>query len=128
GVGLNTGMGGDRDGALEITVPVTAGTHLVGATFIATHYKPGLDSIKQYDRKSIENEQLPQLQYNPVGGLLKIMGPFNAERPTDSPSLRKVYTCHPANTDEEPGCAREILSTLARQAYRRPVNDADVDV
>jgi hypothetical protein len=128
GVGLNTGMGGDRDGALEITVPVSAGTHLVGATFIAQHYKPGLDTIKQYDRKSIENEPLPQLQYNPVVGLLKIMGPFNAERPKDSPSLRKVYTCHPANTDEEPGCAREILSTLARQAYRRPVNDADLEV
>jgi hypothetical protein len=128
GVGLNTGMGGDRDGALEITVPVKAGTHLVGATFLATHYKPGLDTIKQYDRKSIENEPIPQLQYNPVVGLLKIMGPFNAERPQDSPSLRKVYTCHPANTDQERGCAREILSTLARQAYRRPVNAADVDV
>lgn len=128
GVGLNVGMGGDRDGALEITVQVAAGTHLVGATFIATHYRPELNMIRQFDRKSIENEPIPQLQNDPVVGLLKIMGPFNAERPTDTPSLRKVYVCHPANADEEPACARTILATLARQAYRRPVNDADVAV
>ena len=126
GVGLNVGMGGDRDGALEVTVPVKAGTHVVGATFIATGYRPQLNMIKEFDRKSIENEPLPQLQYDPVIGLLKIMGPFNAERPKDTPSLRKVYTCHPANTDEESACARKIMSTLARQAYRRPVTDTDV--
>jgi hypothetical protein len=128
GVGLNVGMGGDRDGALEVTVPVKAGTHLVGATFIATHYRPELNMIKQYDRKSIENEPIPQLQNDPVVGLLKIMGPFNAQRPTDTPSLRKVYVCRPANADEEPACARRIFSTLARQAYRRPVVEADVAV
>lgn len=128
GVGLNVGMGGDRDGALEVTVPVKAGTHLVGATFVATGYRPQLNMIKEFDRKSIENEPLPQLQYDPVIGLLKVMGPFNAQRPKDSPSLRKVYVCHPANSDEESACARQILSTLARQAYRRPVIDADVDV
>jgi hypothetical protein len=128
GVGLNTGMGGDRDGALEITVPVSAGTHLVGATFLATHHAPPLDMVKQYDRKSIENEAIPQLQYPPVVGLLKILGPFNAQRPTASPSIRKVFTCRPANADEEPACAREILGTLARQAYRRPVDASDLDV
>ena len=128
GVGLNVGMGGDRDGALEVTLPVKAGTHLVGATFIATGYRPQLNMIKEFDRKSIENEPIPQLQYDPVVGLLKVMGPFNAQRPTDTPSLRKVYTCRPANADQEADCARQIMSTLARQAYRRPVNDADVAV
>lgn len=128
GVGLNVGMGGDRDGALEVTVPVKAGTHLVGATFIATGYRPQLNMIKEFDRKSIENEPIPQLQYDPVVGLLKVMGPFNAQRPTDTPSLRKVYICRPANVDEEAACARQIMSTLARQAYRRPVGEADVAV
>jgi hypothetical protein len=84
--------------------------------------------IRQYDRKSIENEPLPQLQNDPIVGLLKVMGPFDAQRPTDTPSLRKVYVCHPATVDEEPACARQILSSLARQAYRRPVVAADVDV
>jgi len=128
GVGLNTGMGGDRDGALEITVPVKAGNHLVGATFLDTHYRPELNMIKEYDRKSIENEPIPQLQYNPQVGLLKIMGPFNAQRPENTASMRKVFTCQPANADQESECAREILSTLSRQAYRRPVVARDIDV
>ena len=49
-----------------------AGTHLVGATFIATGYRPQLNMVKEFDRKSIENEPLPQLQYDPVIGLLKV--------------------------------------------------------
>ncbi len=127
-VGLNVGMGGDRDGALEVTVPVKAGTRLVGATFIATNYRPPLDMVRQYDRKSIENEKLPQIQYPPVIGLLKILGPFEPTRPQDSASVQKVFTCRPANTDAFETCARQILTPLATQAYRRPLVDEDLDV
>jgi mono/diheme cytochrome c family protein len=128
GVGLNPGMGGDRDGSLEVTVPVKAGTHLVGATFIATNYRPGLGMIREYDRKSIENEKMPQVQYPPVIGLLKIIGPFDPVRPTDSVAMQKVFTCHPASHDEFESCARSILTTLATKAYRRPVTDDDLGV
>lgn len=128
GVGLNVGMGGDLDGTLEVTVPVTAGSHLVGATFIDTGFRPHLNMVKEYARKSIENEPLPQLQNDPVVGFLKIVGPFEAKRPSDTPSLRKIYSCRPANTDAEPACAREILGKLARQAYRRPVTASDLNV
>jgi hypothetical protein len=127
-MGMNVGMGGDRDGALEVTLPVKAGTHLVGATFIATNYRPPLDMLRQYDRKSIENEKMEQVQYPPVIGLLKILGPFDAARPQDSASMRKILTCRPASTDEFETCAREILTSLATKAYRRPVVDADLDI
>lgn len=126
-MGLNVGMGGDRDGSLDVTVSVKAGTRLVGATFIATNYRPPLDMVRQYDRKSIENEKLRQVQYPPVIGLLKITGPFNAARPQDSASVRKVLICQPQNQDQFDSCAREILGTLARKAYRRPVQDKDID-
>jgi mono/diheme cytochrome c family protein len=128
GVGLNVGMGGDRDGSLEVTVPVKAGTHLVGATFIATNYRPGLGMIREYDRKSIENEKMPQVQYPPVIGLLKIIGPFDPVRPVDSVSMQKVFTCHPASHDEFESCARSILTSLATKAYRRPTTDDDLGV
>jgi mono/diheme cytochrome c family protein len=128
GVGLNTGMGGDRDGALEVTVPVKAGTRLVGATFIATNYRPPLDMIRQYDRKSIENEKMPQVQYPPVIGLLKILGPFEPSRPVDSASVNKIFTCRPVNQDQFESCAREILTPITQRAYRRPVTAEDVDV
>ena len=47
-------------------------------------------------------------------------GPFNAQRPEDSRSRRKVFACRPATAAQEEPCARQILTALARRAYRRP--------
>ncbi len=127
GVGLSQGMQGEGDGAIEVTVPVRAGTHAVGATFLATNYRPSLDMIRQYERKSLENNSIPQLQYYPAIGLLRIQGPFDATRPEDSRSIRKVFSCHPATAAQEDTCAKEILSTLSRRAYRRPINPEDLE-
>jgi cytochrome c551/c552 len=126
GIGLSQGMG-ESDGALEITIPIKAGTHKVGATFLATNYRPSLDMIRQYERKSLENNSIPQLQYPPAIGLLRIQGPFAATRPEDSRSIRKVYTCRPSTPGEEERCAKEILSTLTRRAYRRPPTPEDME-
>jgi mono/diheme cytochrome c family protein len=150
GVGLSQGMAADQgDGILEVTVPVKAGSHLVGATFLATNFRPSLDLIKQYDRKSLENNSIPQLQYYPAIGFLRISGPFNAQRPEDSASRRRVFTCKPAGAapEESPAsatasarsrrsaqeilasedrCARQILTSLARRAYRRPATPQDL--
>jgi len=41
--------------------------------------------------------------------------------------MRKVLICKPANSAQEPICAKQILSTLARKAYRRPINDQDIE-
>ena len=71
-------MQADNDGSIAITVPVKAGSHKVGVTFLATNYRPTLDLIKQYERKSLENNSIPQLQYYPAIGLLRIQGPFGA--------------------------------------------------
>jgi len=128
GVGLSQGMAGDAgDGILEVTIPIKAGSRAVGATFLATNYRPSLDMIRQYDRKSLENNSIPQLQYYPAIGFLRISGPFTAQRPTDSPSMRKVITCHPKVAADDGGCARTILTTLAKHAYRRPVTVRDVE-
>src|SRR5262249_55585471 len=68
GVGMAVGMPADPDGPLEVTVPVRAGSRTVGATFIATNYRPSLDIIRQYDRKSLEDNAIPQLEYYPAIG------------------------------------------------------------
>ena len=120
GVGVAVGMTADSDGTLEVTVPVRAGSRVIGATFIATNYRPSLDIIRHYDRTSLENNTIPQVQYYPAIGFVRIQGPFNAQRPPDSASRRKVFTCKPATTAGESACARQILTTLARRAYRRP--------
>jgi mono/diheme cytochrome c family protein len=127
GVGVSSGMSGENDGAIDVTAWVQAGTHTVGATFLATNYRPSLNLVQEYDRKSLENNAIAQLQYPPAIGFFRISGPFNAARPADSPSIRKVFTCRPGNTAEETSCAEEIISTLARRAFRRPVDSTDLE-
>ena len=127
GVGLTQGMQGEADGSLDITIPVKAGTHTVGAAFLAANYRPSLDLIRQYERKSLENNSIPQLQYYPAIGLLRIQGPFHPMRPENSPSMRKVFTCRPSEASEEEACAKDILRTLARRAYRRPPTSGDLE-
>jgi hypothetical protein len=123
---LGRGRGEGGEGDLSVTVPVKSGSHIVGVTFLATNYRPSYSTIKQYDRKSLENEMLPGLYNHPEIGFLRIQGPFNASQPLDSPSIQKVYICRPGNQDQEISCARQILSTLARKAYRRPINEQDM--
>src|SRR5262249_35332746 len=127
GVGLSQGMQGENDGSIDVTVPVKAGSHVVGATFLETNYRPSLNVVKEYERKSLDNNSIAQLQYYPVIGFFRISGPFIPQRPDDSPSKRKIITCRPLNAAQEQPCAKQIMSRLARQAFRRPVTDQDLE-
>jgi mono/diheme cytochrome c family protein len=125
GVGLSSNNSSDNDGSIDVSLPVKAGSHMVSVTFLAASYAPSLDMIRQFERKSLEDNGIPQLEYYPAIGILRIQGPFTPARPTDSPSIRKVFTCRPASESQEPACAKDILSALMRRAYRRPVTGAD---
>ncbi len=58
---------------------------------------------------------------------VEISGPHDPSGPGQSPSRDRIFTCRPTRSLDEAGCARTILTTLARRAYRRPVTDADVE-
>src|SRR6266566_3142564 len=49
-------------------------------------------------------------------------------RPTDSPSRRRLFVCRPASAGDAAPCARQIIGTLARRAYRRPVTGEDLQI
>ena len=100
GVGLSQGMSGENDGSIDVTVPVKAGSHVVGATFVETNYRPSLNIVKEFERKSLDNNSIAQLQYYPVVGFFRISGPFLPQRPADSRSMRKVLTCKPLNASQ----------------------------
>jgi len=128
--GGNPGADGDTGGGLEITVPVKAGTHKVGVTFLATNFRPSLDLARHFARSTLENSRIAGFTNYPELGLLKIQGPFAAQRPTNSRSMRKVFTCHPASPAQpaqEEACAKQIVSTLAKRAYRRPATAEDLE-
>ena len=57
---------------------------------------------------------------------ISVIGPYNAQGPGNSPSRQRILLCTPANPGEEEACAKRILTTLARRAYRRPVTEADL--
>jgi len=127
GVGLSAANSSDKDGSIDVTIPVKAGSHLVGVTFLAENFRPSLDLIRQYDRKSLEDNPIPQLEYHPAIGTVRIRGPFTATRAEDSRSIRKVYVCQPSSAEQEEPCAKQILTTLLRRAYRRPVVAQDME-
>jgi mono/diheme cytochrome c family protein len=63
----------------------------------------------------------------PEVSTLIVGGPYDSTGPGNTPSRRAIFTCHPSKPADEPACARTILATLARRAFRRPVTKTDVD-
>jgi len=115
-----------RGGTLDLRLRVTAGPHLLGVTFSATHYAPLLDLNQRFLRSTIETGGLPGFTFFPHVGSMRIDGPYNAEVATDTPSRKRIFICTPARPAEEEACARRIVGSLARRAYRRPATEDDV--
>ena len=117
-------IGGDAD--LEVRIPVTAGPHIVSASFVRELWEPeGLPQPQQRGRV-ITNDQV-YMGYANVGKL-QVGGPYTKAgvQAKDTPSRRAIFICEPRGVSEERSCAGKILSRMARLAYRRPSADADV--
>jgi hypothetical protein len=110
--------GGGRLKTIDATLPIKAGPHHVGVTFLATNYAPGLDLNHAFERSTIETGGLPGFTFYPHIGRVRIDGPTAASEAITSPSRARIFTCRPAQAREEEPCAREIATTLARRAYR----------
>ncbi|HEY7671220.1 MAG TPA: DUF1592 domain-containing protein, partial [Gammaproteobacteria bacterium] len=108
----------------EVRLPVTAGPHELTAAFIKKNYAPIEDIIAQPSNTLLDPlfNGTPEVTMIAHVGSVTVDGPYNALRPGDTPSRRKVFTCEPQAPSEEENCAREILSTLAYRAYRQPVS------
>jgi Protein of unknown function (DUF1592)/Protein of unknown function (DUF1588)/Protein of unknown function (DUF1587)/Protein of unknown function (DUF1585)/Protein of unknown function (DUF1595) len=111
---------------IDITVPMKAGPHHVGVTFLATNYAPGLDMNHAFDRSTIETGGIPGFTFFPHIGRVRIDGPAQAAVATDSPSRHRIMSCTPARGAEE-RCARQIAAALTHAAYRGNATDADVN-
>ena len=57
---------------------------------------------------------------------IEVGGPYDSQGPGDTPSRRQIFTCRPPNASSGEDCARQILTRLARRAYRRPPSEKDV--
>jgi hypothetical protein len=116
------GFGG-KPPEFEVRVPAKAGPHLVSATFVAKTSALA-ESVRQpFTRPHGEGDYL---MYEPHLGTVTIVGPFNAQGANETPSRQRIFVCHPSEASQETPCATQILSTLARRAYRRPVSGTEV--
>ena len=118
---------------LEVRTPVTAGPHAVGVAFLRKTSAEPEGIRKLYLRPFTGEGSGGDSRFQPYVESLTIAGPYESSgaRPVEgTPSRDRIFTCRPgagATAEEETACAREILSTTARRAYRRPVTGEDVE-
>ena len=113
---------------VDLQVPVAAGPREVGVAF---YRRP--PALVEQVRERFENPRTSGNSGGPLGSMpfvtsITIEGPFNFRSSGDTPSRDKVFSCTPKNPNEETACAEEIVTSLARQAYRRPVSENDTNV
>ena len=112
------------DAGLEVRVPVKAGIHDVGVSFVRRFWEPeGFVQPTPTGFFKVTNEDY---HGNPAVEFVMIGGPYGKAGPGDSVSRRKIFVCVPKDGASEEPCARKILSMLAAKAYRRPVTAEDL--
>ena len=123
----------DKD--LKTRVTVRAGPHQIAVTFV----KDG-SSLAESARQPL------QAHYNdrrnpfaaPAINQISLTGPYDAKGAENTPSRRRLFVCRPeaerhagangsSSPHKEEACARTILSTLMRRAYRRPIAKSEVE-
>ncbi len=105
----------------EIRLPLAAGVHTIGAGVLTETLKAegGGEGGRRFGA--------PPPQATPVSvDSVVVAGPFDTTGPGDTDSRKRIFVCRPVKGQLEEPCARRIVTTLARRAYRRPVNAADV--
>ena len=112
------------DAHLTIRTQVTGGPHDLGVTF-----QKGSSSLPETERQPLQSHfnETRHPRLTPAVYEISISGPYSAQGADDTPSRRQIFVCRPSVAEDEEACAREILSTLVRRAYRRPISESDVD-
>ena len=115
----------DADAGLEVSARLPAGLHQVSAAFVDSPWEPeGVTQPRQVDFGRGSDEQFDG--YAAVD-TVTIRGPQHPGGPGDTASRRAIFTCQPAGQADEATCARKIVETLARRAYRRPPAPEEID-
>ena len=118
-------FGTDLDRRLTVTVPVKAGTHTLWATTVLKSHAVRDDLIKPFLRTTVDGLDI---MGDPSVDRLTIEGPRAATGSGDTAApAERSSSASPAKPADEDGMRQRILSSLARVAYRRPVDKTTVD-
>ncbi len=110
----------------SIPVPIKAGVHEVAVTFIERSRAASDEQISTFTPSQSFSftgaERVPGI----VGGI-DMIGPYASTGLSPTESRKQLFVCEPEVADRERPCAEQIATDLARRAFRRPVNQADLD-
>ena len=112
----------DKD--LKLRLHVTAGPHEVGVVFPRKTFALE-ETERQPSLAHFNMDRHPRVQIALYS--VSIAGPFEPGSLTDTPSRRRLFVCRPTSVAAEDDCAKRIVSTVARRAFRRAVTDADIE-
>ncbi|MEQ8789155.1 MAG: DUF1592 domain-containing protein [Pirellulaceae bacterium] len=113
------------DAHLRTRFRVSAGPHKLGVTF-PKESAALLETMRQPYESHFNYHRHPRI--SPAVYQVSITGPYDAEGPGDTPSRRRLFVRSPRGVDDEEACARETLSVLLRRAYRRPIEEDDLNL
>jgi hypothetical protein len=111
------------DKHLQLRARVTAGPHVVAAMFLRKHAAL-IETERQPYVAHFNMNRHPRQQ--PAVHSVSITGPFDAVGVGNTPSRDRIFVCRPASRQQQAACARRIVANVARRAYRRPVNESDL--
>ncbi len=118
------------DDQLAFRLSARAGPRVLGVAFVqARSERDGVlqpratGKVLAVAERWSSPSEAPEAAVEQVG----IAGPFSAAGAGETPSRRRLFTCRPASAVEETPCARRILASVARRAFRRPVTSGDLD-
>jgi mono/diheme cytochrome c family protein len=120
-----TTTGDEIDERFTARAALKAGPRSIAVTFLEKTQGYNSRRLQSYVRSSADTIDFSG---HPHIDQFIITGPFNPTGITETPSRRRIFVCRPASTSEETPCARRILSTLARRAYRGHMTGDDLHV
>tara|TARA_B110000305_G_scaffold105665_1_gene118859 strand:- start:57 stop:2504 length:2448 start_codon:yes stop_codon:yes gene_type:complete len=98
----------------------TAGQHIITVTFLQRSF------AESDDRSPALALEGGQSRIHKVHAL-QVRGPLKVTGMSESVPRKRIFVCYPRESAEEKACANEIITNLAQRAFRRPLEQEDVD-
>ena len=96
-----------------------AGPHKVAVTFVRRTFAQSDDRLEGLVPGGSQDRVLRIKSF-------QIRGPYDPSGLGETPGRKRIFVCEPKSSADEAPCARKIISTVARRAFRRPVTDRDM--
>jgi hypothetical protein len=132
----------------ECRLPISAGEHWLSVTVLRMYegLPPSYKGPKPAAERPVPPPEIAETSVRTVRATdaffpmyLDVVGPYQQEKGPSSVSLKKIFGARPLTPNPSPTVgrgkarletladARNLLTDLARRAYRRPVTDAEMD-